>query len=120
VLDHEERALAEIETQLRAEAPDLHRLLEADDDELAALLAHPHDTTDPRAERARARRARAAVHALVALVAAVAATAATTVAFGPDAGGLVGAIALTVSSTYGYQVLRGCPGLRRQATHPAR
>jgi hypothetical protein len=117
VLDHEEQALAEIASHLRLEAPDLDRLLRADMAEVAELLAARHHEPSARARR---RRARAFGRAATALVVAVVVTALATLALGPDTGGLVGAIGLTLSATYAYQRLQGCPGRRAAGRHRRR
>ncbi len=109
VLHHdEEQALAEIEANLRLDAPELTRLLEAELTELTGLL-----TGDEPAESPHRHRARAWGRAVLAFVLAVGAIALTTVTVGPDLGGLVGAVGLTVALAYSYQVVRGCPGRRR-------
>jgi hypothetical protein len=99
MLDHDdEQRLAEIEEHLRLDAPDLHRLLqstslEADDRPLGL--------------------GRAVVRSIAAVVAAVALTTVVTLVAGPNLGGLVAVIALSVAGMYAYQILRGCPGVRR-------
>ena len=110
VLEHdEERTLAEIEANLRLEAPELQRILEAEITELEELLAlESHESHRGRA--------RAWLRAGLAFTLAFLAIALTTVTLGPDLGGLVGAIGLTVAIAYGYQAVRGrrCPGTRRR------
>lgn len=46
-------------------------------------------------------------------VVALALTGGVTVLLGPDAGGLVGVLAIMAATMYGYQTLHGCPGHRR-------
>jgi hypothetical protein len=70
------------------------------------MLAARHQEPSARAGE---RRARAWARSVAALVGAVVATTAATVTLGPDTGGLVGAIGLTLSATYSYQLLQGCP-----------
>ena len=95
MLDHdEERRLAEIEAHLALDDPDLQRLLEDG-------VPRPPS------------RAQAAFRSLVALLAAVVITTLVTWVAGPNLGGLVAVIALSVAGMYAYQILRGCPGLRR-------
>jgi len=50
------------------------------------------------------------------LVAAVVLTTLVTLTVGPDLGGLVAVISLSIAGMYAYQVLRGCPGMRHR--HP--
>jgi hypothetical protein len=117
MLDHdEERQLAEIEARLRDEAPDLLELfdeipgspealgpldpLESITSESAAHTGHP--TSHP------------LLKSVAALVTAIALTTLVTLAVGPDLGGLIGVIALSIAGMYAYQVLRGCPGLRNR------
>jgi hypothetical protein len=115
VLEHdEEQALAEIEANLRREAPELSRILEAEVADLEELLA-----LDGAPERTGAagshhhHRARAWARSVLAFALAVVAITLTTLTVGPDLGGLVGAIGLTVALAYSYQAVRGCPGRRR-------
>lgn len=124
VLDHdEEQALAEIEANLRMEAPELSRILEAEVADLEELLALVPAAAEPSAAGSAAssaasaspshrERARAWGRSVLAFALAVAAIAVTTVAVGPDLGGLVGAVSLTVALAYSYQAVRGCPGRR--------
>ena len=100
MLDHdEERRLAEIEAHLREEAPDLHELFE-----------HPAGEAS---QRPRPGLLTSIVRTLVALALAIVVTTATTLALGPDAGGFVAVVAFCAAGMYGYQTIRGCPGLRR-------
>jgi hypothetical protein len=55
----------------------------------------------------------AIVRTFVALIAAVALTTITTLALGPNVGGFVSVVAFCLAGMYGYQTIRGCPGLRR-------
>lgn len=113
VLEHdEEQALAEIEANLRRDAPELSRMLEAEVTELEELLALG-DAPEPRSTGSHhGRRARAWARSVLAFVLAVTAIALTTFTVGPDLGGLVGAIGLTIALAYSYQAVRGCPGRR--------
>ena len=100
MLDHdEERRLAEIEAHLREEAPDLHQLFERPPGEVA--------------QRPRPSLLTSLVRTFAALALAIVITAAATLALGPDAGGFVAVIAFCAAGMYGYQSIRGCPGLRR-------
>jgi len=98
MLDHDdEQRLAEIEAHLRLDAPDLRRLFEgapAEVDPPLGLVA-------------------AALQSLGWFIAAVALTTIVTLALGPNLGGLVAVVTLTVAGLYSYQLLRGCPGARR-------
>ncbi|MGZ4693570.1 MAG: hypothetical protein ACXWA3_08075, partial [Acidimicrobiales bacterium] len=49
-----------------------------------------------------------------AVVMAVVLTTLVTLAVGPDLGGLVAVVGLSIAGMYAYQVLRGCPGLRNR------
>ena len=49
---------------------------------------------------------------VLAAVLALTLTLLVTVVWGPDAGGLVGVVAIMAATMYGYQLLRGCPGRR--------
>jgi hypothetical protein len=99
MLDHDdEQRLAEIEEHLRLDAPDLHRLLQS------TPLDADHGPLGP---------GRAVLRSIAALVAAVALTAVVTLVAGPNLGGLVAVIALSAAGMYAYQILRGCPGVRR-------
>ena len=49
----------------------------------------------------------------VAVIAAIALTTVVTLTLGPDVGGFVSVVAFCLAGMYGYQTLRGCPGLRR-------
>ena len=49
----------------------------------------------------------------VAVIAAVALTTVVTLTLGPDVGGFVSVVAFCLVGMYGYQTLRGCPGMRR-------
>ncbi len=100
MLDHdEERRLAEIEAHLRLEAPDLDELFDRAPGE--------------RIPRERPGPVGAVVRTVIALVLAVGLTAAVTLTLGPDVGGFVAVVAFCVVGMYGYQTIRGCPGLRR-------
>jgi hypothetical protein len=100
MLDHdEERRLAEIEAHLRAEAPDLHHLF----DRAPGEQRHRPPPT----------RLTAVVRSFTALALAIAVTTIVTLALGPDVGGFVAVVVFCVVGMYGYQTLRGCPGLRR-------
>ena len=103
MLDHDdEQTLAEIEAHLRLDDPDLHRLFERDgqDDD------HP-------IERVPLSTSGAVVRSVLALTGAVLLTTVTTLALGPNLGGLIAVISLSVGGMYAYQILRGCPGARR-------
>ncbi|MEZ5231344.1 MAG: DUF3040 domain-containing protein [Acidimicrobiia bacterium] len=125
----EDAALAEIEAALRRDDPAFVALLEQLERDPAAETdpgpyAAPHPAThrsspvplvifdDAPVLPARRRWLRLASIAL-AVALALTATLAVTVAWGPDAGGLVGVITIMAATIYGYQVLRGCPGRRR-------
>jgi len=98
MLDHDdEQRLAEIEAHLRLDAPDLQRLLEGD----------PADVDEPIAIVA------AVFRSLGWLIAAMALTTIVTLALGPNLGGLVAVVTLSVAGLYSYQLLRGGPGGRR-------
>jgi hypothetical protein len=116
---HEERQLADIEAHLRDEAPDLLELFDEIPDitepiELAPTrpqggpeaieretIGHTgHTTTHP------------VLKSIAGLVAAVVLTTLVTLTVGPDLGGLIAVIGLSIAGMYAYQVLRGCPGLR--------
>ncbi len=112
---HEERQLADIEAHLRDEAPDLLELFDEIPDITEPIgVAAPdhepieretightgHTTTHP------------VLKSIVALAAAVALTTLVTLTVGPDLGGLVAVVGLSIAGMYAYQVLRGCPGLR--------
>jgi hypothetical protein len=123
MLDHdEERRLAEIEARLRDEAPDLLELFDEIPDSPAAL--GPIDPLDalsrdePADGAADAGGGQLTTHpwlkSAAAVTAAVVLTTLVTLAIGPDLGGLVGVIGLSISGMYAYQVLRGCPGLRHR------
>jgi Protein of unknown function (DUF3040) len=99
MLDHDdEQRLAEIEAHLRLDAPDLHRLFAGDDGE---------------AERPPLSTGGAAVRSVLALGAAVIVTTLATFVLGPNLGGLIAVVSLSVAGMYAYQILRGCPGVRR-------
>ncbi len=53
------------------------------------------------------------VRTFAAVMAAIALTAVVTLTLGPDVGGFVSVVAFCLAGMYGYQTLRGCPGLRR-------
>jgi len=97
MLDHDdEQRLAEIEAHL-LDDPELHRLFESD-----GQVSRPELSTG-----------RALVRSVAALVAAVALTTAVTLVVGPNLGGLVAVLALSAAGMYAYQIVRGCPGMRR-------
>ncbi len=56
---------------------------------------------------------RSIVRTFVAVIAAVALTTLVTLALGPNVGGFVSVVAFCLAGMYGYQTIRGCPGLRR-------
>jgi hypothetical protein len=100
MLDHdEERRLAEIEEQLRLDHPDLSELFDGAPGELE--------------ERPRPGVLTAVVRTFVALAMAIALTTIVTLSLGPDIGGFVSVVAFCIGGMYGYQTIRGCPGLRR-------
>jgi hypothetical protein len=100
MLDHdEERRLAEIEEHLRLDHPDLGQLFDEVPEE-RELRPRPGPVT-------------AIVRTFVALALAIALTAIVTLSLGPDIGGFVSVVAFCVVGMYGYQTIRGCPGLRR-------
>ena len=108
---HEERQLADIEAHLRAEAPDLLELFE-----VIPGIADPPDLGPPPDTVARERIGRTTSHpvlkSIAAVLVAVVLTTVVTLTVGPDLGGLVAVIGLSIAGMYAYQVLRGCPGLR--------
>ncbi len=55
----------------------------------------------------------AIVRTFVALAMAIALTTIVTLSLGPDIGGFVSVVAFCIVGMYGYQTIRGCPGLRR-------
>lgn len=116
---HEDAALAEIEAALRRDDPDFVQLLEClDVIDLTAPVAEAQ-TVEPVvvptvAGTSRRRFARRLVVSLALVIVAVALTLVVAVLFGPDAGGLVGVVSLSAAGMFGYQRLRGCPGLRRR------
>lgn len=106
----EERSLAELEARLGDEDP-----------QLAALLAGAHPSTFP--ETGRSARVDPGtptapsllgevIRTALVLAAAVALTGLTTVWFGPDVGGLVGAVGLPLAGLYGWRHLGACRGAR--------
>jgi hypothetical protein len=100
MLDHdEERRLAEIEEQLLLDHPDLGQLFEHVPEEVEAPR-RPGTLT-------------AIVRTFVALAMAIALTTIVTLSLGPDLGGLVAVVAFCIVGMYGYQTIRGCPGMRR-------
>ncbi|HVN50112.1 MAG TPA: DUF3040 domain-containing protein [Acidimicrobiales bacterium] len=100
MLDHdEERRLAEIEEHLLLDHPDLAQLFD-DVPEQVDARSRPGPLT-------------AVVRTFVALAMAIALTTIVTVALGPDLGGLAAVVAFCAVGMYGYQSIRGCPGLRR-------
>jgi Protein of unknown function (DUF3040) len=100
MLDHdEERRLAEIEEHLRLDHPDLSQLFDRAPGELEERPA-PSVLT-------------AVVRTFVALALAIVLTAVVTLSLGPDIGGFVSVVAFCIVGMYGYQTIRGCPGLRR-------
>jgi hypothetical protein len=99
MLDHdEERRLAEIEAHLLEESPDLQ-----------ALFDEPPAPEPPR----RPRLLTSIVRTFVALALAIVVTTVATLLVGPDAGGFIAVVAFCAAGMYGYQTIRGCPGLRR-------
>lgn len=128
MLDREEdAALAEIEAALRRDDPDFVQLLERMDSsdtlpawriegtiELSAAPEEADGATGAGERRRRSVKVRRMVVAIAVVVAAVAVTLVAAVLLGPDAGGLVGVVALTAAGMIVYQRLRGCPGLRRR------
>ena len=123
----EDAALAEIEAALRRDDPAFVALLEQlerdpmdDPGPAPGPIAHPScDRPAPvplvifdDAPADTTRRWLRLASIVFAIAAALAATLAVTVAWGPDAGGLVGVITIMTATVYGYQVLRGCPGRR--------
>lgn len=122
----EDAALAEIEAALRRDDPAFVALLEQLERDpgdvapgftvTAAAVERPAPVPlvifdDAPVLPARRRWLRLASIAF-AVVLALVATLAVTVAWGPDAGGLVGVVTIMAATIYGYQVLRGCPGRR--------
>jgi hypothetical protein len=98
MLDHdEERRLAEIEAHLLEESPDLQALFD------------PVQPPPPPPRRLLT----AIVRTFVATLMAILVTTATTVLAGPDVGGFVAVVVFCAVGMYGYQTIRGCPGLRR-------
>ena len=131
VLDRDEdAALAEIEAALRRDDPAFVLLLERiERDPLGIADAaqafedlEPPTVTPPQPsvyvgvypvdEPSRARRLVRLLSVLLAAGLAFVVTLAVTAAWGPDAGGLVGVLAIMAATMYGYQLLRGCPGRR--------
>ena len=103
MLDHDdEQTLAEIEAHLRLDDPDLHRLFERDG-----------QADDQPIERVPLSTSGAVARSVLALTGAVLLTTVTTLAVGPNLGGLIAVISLSVGGMYAYQILRGCPGVRR-------
>jgi hypothetical protein len=113
---HEERQLADIEAHLRAEAPDLLELFE----DIAApgepaLLGDPNETVARETiGHTGHTTSHPALKSIGAVLVAIALTTAVTLTVGPDLGGLVAVIGLSIAGMYAYQVLRGCPGLRNR------
>ncbi len=115
MLDHdEERQLADIEAHLRAEAPDLLELFEViPDTGDPPALGDPLEPVDrERIGRTGHTTSHPVLKSAAALVVAVVLTTLVTLTVGPDLGGLVAVIGLSIAGMYAYQVLRGCPGLR--------
>ena len=56
---------------------------------------------------------RSIVRTFVAVIAAIAVTTIVTLVLGPNVGGFVSVVAFCLAGMYGYQTIRGCPGLRR-------
>lgn len=124
----EDAALAEIEAALRRDDPAFVALLERlERDPAADADPGAYAAPEPAVHRSSpvplvifddapvlpARRRWLRVASIVLAVAlALAATLAVTMAWGPDAGGLVGVVTIMAATIYGYQVLRGCPGRR--------
>jgi Protein of unknown function (DUF3040) len=106
MLDHdEERRLAEMEAHLRIDAPELHNLFDqASEPEPVEI----EPTASPRPGVLTA-----VVRTLGVLVMAIAVTAVVTLTLGPDVGGFVAVVVFCIAGMYGYQTIRGCPGLRR-------
>jgi len=100
MLDHdEERRLAEIEEHLLLDHPDLGQLFDRAPEEVEAPR-RPGPLT-------------AIVRTFVALAMAIALTTIVTLSLGPDLGGFVAVVAFCIVGMYGYQTIRGCPGIRR-------
>lgn len=134
VLDREEdAALAEIEAALRRDDPAFVHLIEHLEisppeptlpavaipaDPLTEPAAAPAEVVAPRVvptpvatpERPRLR---ALIVIGVVFAVALALTGGATALLGPDAGGLVGVLAIMAATMYAYQSLHGCPGRRR-------
>jgi hypothetical protein len=105
VLDHdEERRLAEIEEHLLRESPDLDEIFGQ-----PAIDPEPPPAPGP----TRPGLLSALVRSFALLAAAIALTTIVTLTLGPDAGGFVAVITFCVVGMYGYQTIRGCPGMRR-------
>ena len=116
---HEERQLADIEAHLRAEAPDLLELFE-----VIPEAGDPPSLSDPPGpvdgdwiDREQIGRTdhttrHPMLKSIAALAVAIALTTVVTLTVGPDLGGLVAVVGLSIAGMYAYQVLRGCPGLR--------
>jgi hypothetical protein len=123
VLDREEdAALAEIEAALRRDDPEFVELLERMDRSEAIVVVPPPEPSpepviilEPVVEPSgRARWARKLLGSIALVVAAVALTLVTALLLGPDIGGLVGVVSLSVAGMVVYQWARGCPGFRRR------
>jgi hypothetical protein len=115
MLDHdEERQLAEIEARLRAEAPDLLELFDEipSSPEALGLIDPLESITSEPVGRTGHTTSHPLLKSIAAVVAAIVLTTLVTLAVGPDLGGLVAVIGLSIAGMYAYQVLRGCPGLR--------
>jgi hypothetical protein len=111
---HEERQLADIEAHLRAEAPDLLELFEVIPDVSdPPALGDVHETVDrDQIGHTGHTTSHPVLKSIGALVAAIVLTTVVTLTVGPDLGGLVAVVGLSIAGMYAYQVLRGCPGLR--------
>ena len=126
MLDHdEERQLAEIEAHLLEESPEWHELFDRsvappDSEPGTGRTTYDRSPSPPGRDQGgpggpdpRPHLLGRIVRSFVAIALAIVVTAATTVVAGPDAGGFVAVVAFCAAGMYGYQILRGCPGVRR-------